>query len=234
MTSRRGLILFLVVPGAIALGASLVTSKVCWNYWWWPHTVTIPRELRPLAFSAYQARPDVRVLDAGERTAILDSQIVACTRESECNLGRTLAQFRSQLSSDLPLVPSESIASMLASAAGPQTFYDGTQPGFGMAVLFTDDTCLLGFSSSELRDDTHGYFEAVLSPCTASPRVIQQRWYWFDVAGIEFATPKFLLCFYAVIAYGIAGYAALIIMGLRSRALSSVAGRCKEPRDGLH
>lgn len=64
---------------------------------------------------------------------------------------------------------------------------------------------LVVFDSYELRDDTHGYVELLMSGVSANSRLEDAAYFYYDIAGIEFATPPVLMLIAVLLAYVLGG-----------------------------
>ncbi|XXF77915.1 hypothetical protein P2318_33420 [Myxococcaceae bacterium GXIMD 01537] len=87
---------------------------------------------------------------------------------------------------------------------------------------------VVGFQTGELNNDTHGYVEVLFRGAGPGAEFIESVHYYFDVAGIEFATPGFLIVVSQMAACLLS--AAILLAMLGVSALGQMWRRFQEAR----
>lgn len=202
--------LWILCPLVIGSAVGLSTSKILWNYWWSPPTVHINHEAQPTAITFFKIWSLLKMEPLASRNEILKNELKRCAGEQQdgCTFGRALLQTSDVEWTTLPMVTATSVHDILNSAYKlPNTslMRDGQQ---GTGVIATYDLqgkplIFISFETAELRDDTHGHVEVLLGGTNEQTTLLDFASYYYDIAGIEFATPRVLVFFWCIVAFAV-------------------------------
>ncbi len=192
--------LWILCPLVIGTVIGLSASKLLWNYWWTLPTIHINHEAQPTAIAFFKIWPLLKVEPLASRNEILKNEFKRCAQEQqkECTFGRTLLQTSDVEWTTLPMIKTTSVHSALNSAyrlSETSLLRDGQQ-GTGIITIYDlqgKPLTLISFETAELHDDTHGHIEILLSGPSQQTSLLDFASYYYDVAGIEFATPRVLV-----------------------------------------
>jgi len=164
------------------------------------------------------------VLPKGERNAVLKDAFRRCDIGDECTFGRVLAATGSDRWTESPMVGDRDIQSAMASIRKLKLapFLHEDQKGFGAIAVYEVDgetKTVACFHTLEIANDTHGYVEVLFRGSGSNIEREDSLHYFFDVAGIEFATPKVLTAIGMVCAYFVASltFISTYVFGARVR-----------------
>lgn len=188
-----GLTLLALVTGAIA---GLATSKARWGYVLGPPSTAVRRSMEVDSVSFVAVRGTRRPLTVAEQKTLLEDQLRRCAASGEdCSFGRVL--LRTGTKAWLGLVrPDDAEAEVaidraLALRAAPFALDPG--PTLGMVARLHErgrHLVIVGLQSRDSTDDDyHGYAEWLMDE---HGHLDDFAVYYFDVAGLEFATPSLL------------------------------------------
>ena len=186
-------VVFLVLFGAIS---GPFVSKLLWGYWWNAPIVRIPENRGLEAVSLFYVNPTLEVASPDDRNSVIESHLRGCEiPRGDCNAGRILSKLGGRALEALPPLPDQDVFGIvkIAHAVSPVNFFGPDKTGGGFAIRFSGNIWLITFSSSELSNDTHGYVELLLDNSTAAPIAMENAWYYYDVAGVEFLSPPVLV-----------------------------------------
>ena len=200
------IVALVAAPLVVGVAAGLTMSKCLWGYFVSPPTVTISPSCHPAAAAMFRAQPAVELLSRQERDEMLQSQFERCRHGDECTYGRTLLATGGKVWLDTRLEDEGTVRQVVADARNtpPAPFFVPTQRGVGAVATYScpgGSVSLLLFHTYELHDDTHGYFEALFQKADSEYLSKAVAHYYFDVAGIESATPAVLSVIGMVLAY---------------------------------
>jgi hypothetical protein len=204
----------------------LLVSKVLWNYALSPPSVELPSGSAPQAFGLYRVGAAPTVVAKQNRVGELKHEFRRCRTGDECTYGRTLSALGIGKLEALPELPAHEASDAIAIARRLSSveFFRQGSGGVGIVVAFENHHTFVGFQTNELAHDTHGYVECVLDNRADASRLESEVSYYFDVAGIEFATPGVLVVLGALLAVLIM----LVSMALM-RFVAALVVRTKPP-----
>lgn len=219
---RRRIFGWLMSPLIIGIAAGLTLSKCMWGYAFAPPAVRVDPGAEPLSLAHYWLKPELIVQSLKERDSALDNAFKDCRRGHECTYGRTLSVFGSRqwLQTPIPSIREVQAALESAQRLSPVSFFTAGAKGTGVVAAYRTKEgvkVLVAFNSYELHDDTHGYLELLFRNDVGRPVLQDAAHYYYDVAGVEFATPLFLAIFGTVVAYLLTGVAFFVTRALRAR-----------------
>ena len=187
----------LLVLAPVSFGAALgaEASRALWNYAWSPPRVDVGEAGSPVAFAIFSVDGHLGVLSRIERDATLQRELYRCDTGGNCTYGRPLTRWGLDELSSLPLASSEQIrrALKVAAADQPAEAARALPVERGAVVVFDRAFTLLAAETGEIADDRFMYRELLVESEEGLPRAVAEARYYFDVAGIEFATPFFLM-----------------------------------------
>jgi hypothetical protein len=131
-----------------------------------------------------------------------------CQRGIDCTHGRILAAWPLEQLTALSSVPDSEVNDIVSTSGRffPEDLV-GRQLSYGVVLVLESGFVVVSLSTRELSDDTYGHVELLLRGLGASIELVDSAYYYYDVAGIEFATPKFLVVLGVLLAYIIGAFA---------------------------
>lgn len=210
MVSRRTrLASLLFLPAFVGIGAGLTASKILWNYVWSPPTVKVSKAAQPEALALFQKEKEVKILSDADRNDALAVHLRNCQGGGYCTFGRFLAATGNDEWFAAPTLPETEVRSILESmiAESPASFLGAGQRGIGVVATYVGDgerRTIVAFETRELWNDTYGYAEGLFRHSGPDVELLDSIYYFFDIAGIEFATPKVLVAMGVGLAYIVA------------------------------
>jgi hypothetical protein len=215
MRRIQAITLFALLLGA---GSGLMVSKAQWNYFLRPSSTAARKsmEVDSVSFIAVGGSRTSPTLD--EQRELLDGQIRQCaTSDEDCSFGRVLLRTGTRSWEGLvgPSSPSAELAVEEALTLRASPFSLALGPTLGMVAHVHEGLSqftIVGLESSDLaNDDHHGYAEWLIKePAQLEDFVV----YYFDIAGLEFATPLRLA---GLGAFSCASAVVLLLQALRRR-----------------
>lgn len=219
---------WVLVLTAVGAASGIVASKLLWGYFLAPPTAQPPPGVQPMALSVVWLRPEIVVRSHDERDSLIRTELDACRRGSEdCQHGRILQATGAERWLEVVGLGEERVARDLANAYSfhPAPFF--LRGGHGTAVVaeYGGGKCrgvIVTFNSEELHADTHGFVEVVMEDCGPkySATLRASNLYYYDVAGIEFATPAFLAVTGGLLLNLAAGLVCLVLFLVRRAGCS--------------
>ncbi len=208
---------WILVPLTVGVAAGLGASKSLWDYWWVPPAVYIDPAAHPRAIAFFSRWPSLEVKPIADRNEVLGSQLTRCSggQTEECTYGRVLLQTRNVEWIALPVIADSSVhtAFNAAQRLSPAAFVREGQNGTGVVAIYDlhgETLTLVAFNTAELHDDTHGYAEMLLRGSGGDITLSDSISYYYDVAGIEFATPRVLVLLGIILAFAVAALVAAV------------------------
>lgn len=202
------LALWILAPLTFGIAVGLGTSKSLWNYWWVPPTVHVDYAARPTEIAFFWVWPSLEVKPLADRNELLSDELRRCLggHQEECTSGRALFQTRNVELTTLPTITAIRVRGALDSARrlSRTAFLRVEQQGTGFVTIYDlhgEQLTLITFNTAELHDDTRGHAEILLGGSGERTSLVDFVSYYFDVAGIEFATPRVLVLIGILLAF---------------------------------
>jgi hypothetical protein len=224
--SRKKCIAFWVlVPLICGIAFGLGASKSLWGFWWVQPTVQIDPASCPKEFTFFSIWPSLEVKPLATRNELVFDELRRCLKgfPEECTDGRALLHTPNVDWNTLPNITVSSVQDALDSArklSSSEFLRDG-QKGNGFVIKYDlngQSLTLVTFNTSELHNDTHGYVEVLIAGHKERASLLDFAYYYYDVAGIEFATPGVLVVVGIVLSFLITALiTAIVFMTKRVR-----------------
>lgn len=209
--------LWILAPLTFGIAVGLVASKSLWNYWWVQPIVHIDHAARPTEIAFFWVWPSLEVKPLSDRNELLSNELRRCSggHQEECTSGRALFQTRNVELATLPTITAIRVRDALDSARrlSRTAFLSDGQQGTGFVTIYDlhgEQLTLITFNTAELHDDTRGHAEILLGGSGERASLVDFASYYFDVAGIEFATPRVLVLLGILLAFVVTALIATI------------------------
>jgi len=216
--------LWILAPLTFGIAVGLVASKSLWDYWWVPPTVHIDHAARPTEIAFFWVWPSLEVKPLADRNELLSNELRSCSggHQEACTSGRALFRPRNIELTTLPTITAIRVRGALDSARrlSRTTFLSDGQRGTGFVTIYDlhgEQLTLITFNTAELHDDTRGHAEILLGGSGERVSLVDFTSYYFDVAGMEFATPCVLVLLGILLAFAVTGLIATIGFLMRRR-----------------